>query len=258
RALQRAPPRRHPGRRARSTSAPAGCGCRGTAAAGPRPPGTALPPPPAPLPGGTARPPPRAHWPGGRKSRTGTGPPHAPRARPPRRPCLSLPRARRRVRFGQAAGNRGRDPARRTRLVLARPLERLLRLLVTAQLVQRDRAVELRFDVAVVQRDRLLELGQRRLGLPQHAQAEPGVVADVREPGAHFQHLRETREGRPVVAAVVGLPARPDQLFDVWIHAKKIIRAAGRRHGHPPPAPPAFRSPRSAATTPGPPAAAPC
>ncbi len=180
------------------------------------------------------------------------------------------------MRVGQPAGDGGREAACRTRLLLARTLERLLRLLVAAQLVQRDRAVELRLDVAFVQRNGLLEFGQRRLGLPQEAQAETGVIADVRIAGAQFQHLRETRESHAVIAPVVGLPTCPDQFFDTWIHAEKIILAARCRHSRPvqrprrhPGASPrlarngapglaAFSSRRSPAPGSEPPAAAPC
>src|SRR5690606_14120966 len=73
------------------------------------------------------------------------------------------------VRIGEARGDRGREAAVPGLFEPTGALERLPGFVVMTQLVQRDRAVEVRLDVPVVQLERAIELLERFLGTAEKA-----------------------------------------------------------------------------------------
>ena len=95
---------------------------------------------------------------------------------------------------------------------------RLARLVVTPQLAQRYRAVEMRFRVMIIDRDRALELAQRGFRLAEKTQAQSSQVADVRKVRVLRQHAPEIGQRRHVVAALEGFAAALDHLIDGWLH----------------------------------------
>ncbi|MDE3013511.1 MAG: hypothetical protein OXU33_05520, partial [Gemmatimonadota bacterium] len=116
------------------------------------------------------------------------------------------------VRDGETVANLGRKGRGISHIDLTRTIERRLRLVEAAEIIENDATVQVRFRIRRIKPERIVEVLKRFLEPTEHGETQAGLVLDIGEVRILLKNTLEGIEGSLEVVALPGADALGDDL----------------------------------------------